>query len=123
MNLTVRIVVSAVLFFFVFQSGIRLSKSGRPLKVGLSTQHKLIGLAVGVLLLVTLYQRHQQVPLSMPEWIAVAVTGLCFLGTAATGGFLSTDEPATLLMTRLHQILPVLTVMASAVTLYLLLGI
>ena len=59
---------------------------------------------------------------SWPTWVAIAVTGLCFTGTFATGGFLSTDEPAAVAVTRLHQVLPVLTVLASAVTLYLVLG-
>jgi hypothetical protein len=55
------------------------------------------------------------------EWVAIVVTALCFAGTVATGGLLSTDEPATMVVTRLHQVLPVLTVISSAVTLYLVL--
>ena len=123
MNITLRIIISAALFLLVFLTGIWLSRSGRPLNAGVFAAHKLVGLAAGVILLVTLYQRHRQVPLSGPEWIAVAVSGLCFLGTVVSGGFLSTDEPVSPALTRLHQLLPVLAVISSAVTLYLVLGL
>ena len=121
MNITVRIVVSSLFFLFVFVSGIWLSRSGRPLNVGISTLHKLISLAAGIFLLVTIYQRHQVVPLSAAEWISIVVTGLCFAGTVASGGFLSAEKPISVSVLRVHQIMPVLTVLSSGATLYLLL--
>jgi hypothetical protein len=122
MNATVRVVIQGLLFLFIFLSGIWLSRAGRPLNVGLSTVHKLIGLAAGVLLLVTIYQRSRAVPLSGMEWIAIAVTGLCFLGTVVSGAFLSSDEPMPVAVLRVHQVVPVLTVLSAGATLYVLLG-
>ena len=122
MNAIVRAIVAGLFFLFIFLSGIRLSRSGRPLKVGISTVHKLISLAVGIFLLVTIYQRSQVVALSAIEWIAIVVTGLCFLGTVASGGFLSSDRPMPDAVLRVHQIMPILTVLSTAATLYLLLG-
>ena len=61
-------------------------------------------------------------PLSGTEWLAIVISGLCFLGTIASGGFLSTDKPAPVALVRVHQAVPVLTLLSSAVTLYLLLG-
>jgi uncharacterized protein YneF (UPF0154 family) len=122
MNTTVRAVVAGLFFLFIFLSGIWLSRTGRPLNVAISTVHKLIGLAAGVFLLVTVTQQSRIVPLSATEWIAIVVTGLCFLGTVASGGFLSSDKPMPVAVLRVHQIVPILTVLTTATTLYLLLG-
>jgi hypothetical protein len=122
MNITVRAIVAGVSFLFVLLSGIWLSRAGRPLNVGISTVHKLISLAAGIYLLVTIYQRNQVVPLNTTEWAAIVVTGLCFLGTVASGGFLSADKPMPVAVLRVHQIGPVLATLSSAVTLYLVLG-
>lgn len=122
MNTTMRAIVAGSSFLFIFLSGIWLSRIGRPLNVAISTVHKLISLAAGILLLVTIYQRHQLASLSTAEWIAIVVTGLCFLGTVASGGFLSSDKPMPVAVLRVHQIMPVLTALSSAGTLYLVLG-
>jgi hypothetical protein len=121
-NTTVRAVVMGLFFLFIFLSGIWLSRTGRPLNVGISTLHKLISLAAGIYLLATIRQQSRMVPLSATEWIAIVVTGLCFLGTVASGGFLSSDKPMPVAVLRVHQIMPVLVVLSSAATLYLVLG-
>jgi hypothetical protein len=122
MNITVRAIAAGLLFLLVFLSGIWLSRSGRPLNVGISTAHKLVSLASGIYLLVTILQRNRMVPLGATEWIAIVVTGLCTLGTVASGGFLSSEEPRPVAVLRVHQVMPVLTVLSSGVTLYLVLG-
>jgi hypothetical protein len=123
MDTTVRAVGAGLLLFLVILTGIWLSRKGRPLNVGISTLHKLVGLAAGVFLLVTIYQRSRAVPLSGPEWIAIVVTGLCFLGTVISGAFLSSDEPTPLAVLRAHQIVPVLTVLSTGALLYLVMSL
>jgi hypothetical protein len=122
MSVTVVAIISAGFFLLIFLSGIWLSRTGRPLHAGLSTAHKLISLAAGIFLLVIIFQRNRLAPLNTVEWSAIVVTGLCFLGTVASGGFLSTDKPAPVALLRVHQVVPVLTLISSAVTLYLLQG-
>ena len=122
MNTTARAITGGLLFLCVFLTGIWLSKTGRPLNVAISTVHKLVSLAAGIYLLVTVIQRHQVIPLSSTAWIAVTVTGLCFLGMVASGGFLSSEKPMPIALLRVHQIVPVLTTLSSAATLYLVLG-
>ena len=122
MNPTVRAIIAGLFFLLIFLSGIRLSRAGRPLNVGISTLHKLISLAAGVFILVTIYQRNGAVPLSTTEWTAIAITGLCFAGTVASGGVLSSEKPMPVAVLRVHQVVPVLTAIATGVTLYLLLG-
>jgi len=122
MNPTARAIVAVLLFACIFLSGIWLSRRGRPLNAGISTVHKLISLATGIFLLVTMYQRHRMIPPNAIEWIAIGVTGLCFVGTVASGGFLSSDRPRPVAVLRVHQIVPVLTLLSSGTTLYLMLG-
>jgi hypothetical protein len=122
MSTTIIAIVAGLFFLLIFLSGIWLSRTGRPLNPSLSTVHKLISLAAGIFLLVAIYQRNRAIPLSGTEWVAIVITGLCFLGTVASGGLLSTDKPAPVALLRVHQVVPVLTLLSSAVTLYLLLG-
>ncbi len=122
MNTTVRAVIAGLFLLFVFLSGIWLSRKGRPLNVGISTVHKLISLAAGIFLLVTIFQRNRTIPLVAEEWIASVVTGLCFLGTVVPGALLSSDKPMPTAVLRVHQIVPVLTALSTAATLYLVLG-
>jgi hypothetical protein len=122
MNVTARATVAALFFLLIFLSGIGLSRMGRPLNVGISTLHKLISLAAGVFLLVTIYQRNLATPLNGLEWVLIVVTGLFFTGTVASGGILSTDRPVSVAALRAHQILPVLAAVSSGVLLYLTLG-
>ncbi len=122
MNPTVRAIIAGVFFLLIFLSGIWLSWRGRPLNVGISTVHKLISLAAGIFLLVTIYQRSRVIPLNTAEWVAIVVTGLCFLGTVASGGVLSSEESKPVAVLRIHQIVPVLTLLSSAATLFLVLG-
>lgn len=122
MSTTVIAIVTGLFFLLVFLSGFWLSRTGRPLHAGLSTVHKLISLAAGIFMLVTIYQRNRALPLNTVEWIAIMVTGLCFLGTVASGGLLSTDKPTPVALLRVHQVVPVLTLLSSAITLCLLLG-
>jgi hypothetical protein len=121
-NPFVRAIIAGLFFLLIFLSGTRLSRAGRPLNVGISTFHKLISLAAGVFLLVTVFQRKGMVPLSATEWVAIAVTGLCFAGTALSGALLSSDTPKPAAVLLVHQVVPVLTVLATGATLYLLLG-
>jgi hypothetical protein len=123
MDTMLRAVVAGVLLLLVFLTGIWQSRKGRPLNVGISTVHKLVGLAAGVLLLVIIYQRNRVVPLNATEWTAIVVTGLCFLGTVISGALLTSAEPRPPALLRVHQIVPVLTALSTGATLYLVLGL
>jgi hypothetical protein len=103
-------------------SGIWLSRKGRPLKVGISTLHKLMSLAAGIYLLVTVIQHNRQAPLGAAEWISVVVTGVSFAVMAATGGGLSSDKPVPAAVLRVHQVVPLLVALSAGACLYLLLG-
>lgn len=117
-----RVVGTGLFFLFIFLSGIWLSKSGKPLNGIILTIHKLIGLAAGVFLVMTVYRIHQVAPLSTVEITAIVVTILFFAGNVTAGGLLSTGKPMPAAILTMHQITPFLTVLSTAATLYLLLG-
>ena len=70
-----------------------------------------------------IYQQNRSAALGPTEWFAVAATGICFLATVASGGLLSSEQPRPAAVLRVHQIVPVLTVLSSALTLFLVLGL
>ena len=116
-----RLMVTGALLAVVLLSGLWVSRAGRPYKTFPFTIHKLAGLAAGILLAVIVYKTHQAAPLGPVEIAAIAVTVLLFIGTVAAGGLLSVNEQAPTIVLRLHQVLPTLSLLSTAATLYALL--
>lgn len=117
-----RIVVTGLLYLVIFASGVWLTKSGKPYSAIILTVHKLISLAAIAYLVVTTVRVNQVAKLSAMEIWAGVITGSFFLVTLATGGLLSTGKPTPSVVLILHRIAPLLTVLSTAATLYLLLG-
>jgi hypothetical protein len=116
-----RVLVTGLFFLFIFLSGFWLSSSGKPLNTIILTIHKLISVAV-VFLVVTVIQLSRGTGLGATEITAIVATGLFFLGTIASGGLLSIGSPMPAAILTLHRITPFVTVLSTAVTLYLLLS-
>jgi hypothetical protein len=112
---------TGLFYLFIFVFGYWLGHSGKPYNAIIFTIHKLIPLAAIFFLVKVIHHRNQAVTLSTIELTAVVVTGLFFLGAIITGGLLSTDKPMPMIILRLHQIIPYLTVLSTAIMLYLLL--
>jgi uncharacterized integral membrane protein len=120
-TIQVRVAGVGLSFVLIFLSGIWLSQSGKPYSTGVFTIHKLVGLAVGILLVVMVVQTHKAVSLGLVEIAAIVVTVLFFLGTVVAGGLLSVDLEVPAFVQKLHLVLPILTLLSTAGTLYLLL--
>jgi len=117
----VRVAGTGLLFVLIFLSGLWVSGSGKPYNTLPFSIHKLVGLAAGVFLAVIVYKTHQVAPIGLIQIAAIVVTVLLFVGTVAAGALLSIDKPMPAVVLKLHQIIPVLTVLSTAGTLYLLL--
>lgn len=113
-------IVAGLVFVVIFASGYWLNRAGKPYSVIVLTVHKLISLAAVVFLVVAMAQANRAATLSAIGLAAGVITGLFFLGLMATGGLLSSDKQMPTIVLRLHQIAPYLTVLSTAVTLYLL---
>lgn len=114
-----RLILVGLCFLFIVVSGLWLSRRGRPLHVGLSAVHKLFSLGAGIYLLVLVVQHSRANPLGAAALSATVATGLCFLVAVASGGFLSFEREMPVAILRVHQIIPALTILSSAATLYL----
>jgi hypothetical protein len=120
-TIQVRVAGVGLSFVLIFLSGIWLSHLGKPYSTGVFTIHKLVGLAVGILLVVMVVQSHKAASLGLVEIAAIVVTVLFFLGTVVAGGLLSIDLEVPTFVGKLHLVLPILTLLSTAGTLYLLL--
>jgi peptidoglycan/LPS O-acetylase OafA/YrhL len=118
----VRVAGTGLLFVLIVLSGLWVSGSGKPYSTFPFTIHKLAGLAAGILLAVIVYQTHRVDALSLLEIAAIVVTVLLFVGTVVAGALLSIDQDAPTVVLRLHQVVPVVTILAAAGTLYILLN-
>ena len=113
-----------LLILFTLASGLLLRRMGRPHNVLISTVHKLVALGALVLLILTAFQVNRAAGLGGLQMAVVAAAVLFFVGAIAGGGWLMIVEgPAPPIARQLHQILPVLTVLSSAGSLALLLGV
>lgn len=122
MNTTLsRIAITALLFLLIFGSGFWLSRSGRPLNTLLLTAHKLIALGALIFLAMTVYRVYRADGLSTGVWIASALTVALFIDTIVTGGLLSTGSEMPGFVLTMHQVTPFLTLIASGITLALVL--
>jgi hypothetical protein len=120
--MNIKLLYTGLFFLFILASGFWLSRSGRPINSAILTVHKLIGLAAGVYLIVTVTRLHQQIPLSGSQVLALGFTVAVFLALVATGGLLSTEKTWPGVVTILHHVLPYLAILSTGGTLYLLLS-
>jgi hypothetical protein len=119
-----------ILFFaFVFLFGYILSRTGKPYNSLIFNFHKLIGLAMGIFLIVTVYQVHQTGPFSPIQILSLVITVGIFIILVAAGGLLSIEASGNLksisqttlaMISAVHKTLPYLALLATAGTLYLL---
>ncbi|MBN2388030.1 MAG: hypothetical protein JXB85_13515 [Anaerolineales bacterium] len=131
MSFTTKIVSTGVFFLFIFLSGFWLSRTGKPYSGLIFNIHKLIGLAAGVFLIVTVVQVHKTMPFRPVQIAALTTSMLIFVALVAAGGLQSIEATGGLAnasqsvrnsIALVHKVFPYLAVLSTAVTLYLLLG-
>ena len=112
-------------------TGYRLSRLGKPYNGLVFNIHKLVGLAAGIFLIVTVVNAHKVSPIQPSAILVIAVTALIFLLLVTAGGLLSILAEGGLgsiqvsmqtLISWAHKIFPYLAVAATGIVLYMLLG-
>lgn len=116
-----RIIITASLIVLSLVFGYLLSGTGKPWSAALLGIHKIAALLGGVALVVIVFRFQNAAPLDALRWTFCAVTWLFFLSAFATGAVLTIlkNAPAPVLI--LHKVTPILTVLSSAATFFLLL--
>jgi hypothetical protein len=112
--------ITALLFFLIFFTGFWLSRTGKPYGSLLFSIHKFMALGFLIFLGITVYKNSAIYPLNPIQLILVCVTVICFLSTIITGGLQSIDQAMPPLVLRLHQFMPYLALLFTAVSLYLI---
>ncbi|HSK89488.1 MAG TPA: hypothetical protein VK880_14090 [Anaerolineales bacterium] len=115
-----RFVNIGLFFLLIFSSGYWLHHSGKPYGAVLFNAHKLICLAVFIFLIVNISRMNRGTPLSALEFTVCVVSGLLFVATIVSGGLVSIDKSWPTFVPILHKLLPYLTMLSTAVSLYLL---
>lgn len=114
------LITAAVFFFFSLASGIWLSQLGKPVNVVVVTIHKLISLAAVIFTGIAFYNLSRAARASSLAWFAIVVTGLLFILLFITGGLLSGSKPVHIAFSVIHKVAPLLSVISTVVTVYLL---
>ncbi len=115
-----RVVGVALFFLFIFLSGFRLSRAGKPYNAIPFNIHKLVSLAMVVFLAITVSRTSQTASLGAMELAVIAL--ILFVITIISGGLISTDKPMPAAIRTLHHITPYPTALLTALTLYLVLS-
>lgn len=112
-------------------SGVLLSNAGKPYSTGIFTIHKLIAVGTIILIGMSIYKQYKAVGFHTLYLVAFAFTGVFFLTLLVSGALLSLvdgeilslDELVLNAVLRTHQIVPLLVLAASMLSLYLLIRI
>jgi len=121
MNMSIsRIVVTGLLFLFTLVSGVWLSHSGKPYNSAIFTIHKLIALGAVISTAVTVYHLRTGVDIQTFAVGAIVVAGVLLLSLFVSGALLSIGKPEHVAILTIHRVAPLLAVIATALTLYLL---
>jgi hypothetical protein len=119
---TSKLVTAGVLFLLTIISGMILSRSNRPLNIGMVTVHKLIAAGAMVLLGMAINQLFKAADGRIRVELSFTIIGaISFLALIATGGLLTREEmqlPA--LVFDIHKLAPLLALSSCAVSVYLL---
>ncbi|MCB8928189.1 MAG: hypothetical protein H6652_21495 [Ardenticatenaceae bacterium] len=118
--LSSKVAYAGIGFLLTLISGVVLSKMGRPLNSAVFGAHKII--AVGTIVLIGLNIRDlaQVVGLQAVHPALIWGTGLLLLALVVSGSLLSFDKLVLPLTLRVHQIVPLLALAFSALSIYLL---
>jgi hypothetical protein len=118
-----KIVVCGGLFLLSMISGGLLSHAGRPLNTLLFAIHKLAALATIIVVIINVVQLQKTVDMqTLVVWTAIIAAGLLFLALFVSGALMSFEKPFPQFILRIHQVTPLLALVASAATFYLLIN-
>ncbi len=117
-----KIIYCGLGFVLTLISGIALSHFGRPLNSAIFALHKLSAVGTIILLGMNIRTFYRMVDVQTLNLILIVFTGLLLLALVVSGSLLSFDKLAVPVTLRIHQIVPLLAVAFSALTVYLLVG-
>jgi len=120
-TITTKLTIAGILAVLTLISGVLLSNTGRPLNSVLFNLHKIIAVATVVLIIMSVVQLYKAGETrALIELGMIVFTGLFFIALVATGGMLSFERQWPAIVLKVHQVLPLLSLVFSAISAYLL---
>ena len=117
--ITSRVVYFVIAIVLTLISGTLLSFLGRPLNSLVFTIHKLSAVAAIILIGLSARNLIKIGDVHMLYLFVTALAGLLLLALVISGALLSFERPVPQLPLRIHQLLPVLALAASILSIYL----
>ena len=122
MEIASKFIAPGIVFLLTLVFGFWLSNSGKPYNGILFNIHKLIALGAVVATAMQIYNIFKVMGSQSPIVILVILAAICVVALFVSGAFLSIGNLNYQLMKTIHNIAPVLMVIAMALTLYFLSG-
>jgi hypothetical protein len=127
---TTKFMIWGLLLVLTLISGVILSNLGKPFNGLIFTVHKLIAVGTVIGLSVNVYHLSKAAELHTFALAMIATSGLLFLALIVSGGLLSVvdggllslDKPLLQAVLRVHQVAPLLVVVSSTISIYLLIS-
>jgi hypothetical protein len=109
----------AIVFILTLLFGFWLSRRGKPYNAILFNIHKLIALGAVILLSMKIYDTFRNMEVQILLIILLIVAGLCMVALFASGAFLSIGNMNYRVMKTIHNVAPVLLVIAMGLIFHL----
>jgi hypothetical protein len=109
----------AIVFILTLLFGFWLSRRGKPYNGILFNTHKLIALGTVILLSMKIYDTFRNMEVQILLIILLIVAGLCMVALFASGAFLSIGNMNYRVMKTIHNVAPVLLVIAMGLIFHL----
>ena len=120
MSIVSKIIGTELPFLLAIITGIWLSNSGKPLNATIFTIHKLIALGSVVFIAVVIRNLLKNAEINNVILTLIIVTGLSVLTLFISGALLSLGKPVNNIISTIHSVTPIPTVITTAVIIYLL---
>ena len=113
-------ILPGIVFLLTLASGVWLSRSGKPVKIGIFTVHKLIALGAVIATAVQTYNVLNNSETQPILIVLLIVIGLCAVALFVSGALMSANKPAYPTLLTIHKVAPLLAIIAGVAVIYLL---
>ena len=115
-------IIPGIVFLLTLASGLWLSRSGKPLKTGIFTVHKLIALGAVIVTAIRIFNALKVVAAQPILIVLLIVIGLCAVALFVTGALMSANKRAYPTLLTIHKVAPPLAIIAGVAAIFLLGG-
>jgi len=120
MDITLKFITPVIAFLLTLVFGFWLGRSGKPYNGVLFNIHKLIALGAVILITMQIYNALKIMEINTLIVIMIVIAAICAIALFASGAFMSIGNHNYQIMKFIHNVAPILLVIAMAFTIYLL---